>query len=259
MAWLFFLKSGFIYAAAANLEAAAPAAPKPAVHILESLFSASLTVQLAFLILAVMSIVSWAVILQKGMMFRKIKEEGLAFQDVFLKYNSFESILSLSKEKEHSPPAQIFRAGFEEMRKILKSEKGAAGSLSNVERALNKAIRIELSQIESGLSFLATTGSACPFIGLFGTVFGIMDAFSKIASMGSAGLTVVAPGIAEALLATGLGLFAAIPASIFYNNYIHKLRQLEMEFENFSMDFLNIAYRNFFNKYALEPDTFKNF
>ena len=104
----------------------------------------------------------------------------------------------------------------------------------------------EISAMEDKLAFLATTGTVSPFIGLFGTVFGIMDAFQKIGKMGSASLAVVAPGISEALIATGVGLFAAIPASVFYNHYVTKIKKTELMFSNFTTDFLNIAKRNFF-------------
>ena len=218
------------------------------INFLEALLTSSPIVQLTFLILLVMSIVSWAVIFQKGVLFKRIKTETSIFDDIFLKYHSFEAIYNLARSHEHNPLANIFHAGYNEMTKILNTEKAPdfLGGEDNIERALRKEIHIELSRLESGLGFLATAGSSCPFIGLFGTVFGIMDSFSKIASTGSASLAVVAPGIAEALLATGLGLFAAIPASIFYNSYINKLKLFEMEFNNFTLDFINIAKRNFF-------------
>lgn len=222
--------------------------PENSINLLEALLTASPVVQLTFLILLVMSIVSWAVIFQKWVLFKKAREENKTFEDIFLKYHSFEDIYSLARSRINNSLANIFSAGYDEMRKVVTPEK-SAGSFEgeeNIERALRKEINIELFHMESGLGFLATAGSSCPFIGLFGTVFGIMDAFSRIASMGSASLTVVAPGIAEALLATGLGLFASIPASIFYNSYINKLKMFEMEFGNFSLDFINIAKRNFF-------------
>jgi len=148
--------------------------------------------------------------------------------------------------------AQIFISGYNEMQKILKHklQTNAASihslrGLDNLERALRKASENELSLMENGLGFLATVGSSGPFIGLFGTVFGIMNSFNKIAVMGSASLNVVAPGIAEALLATGVGLFAAIPASIFYNGYLAQIRKFDLICNNFIIDVLNIAKRNF--------------
>ena len=264
----------------ADKTAEAQALPKPP-GLAESLLAASLIVQLAFLVLLIMSVVSWAVILQKGMTLKKTKEENRRLSGVFLRNSSFEDIYKLARANEQSSLARIFNAGYEEMTKVLAAAPAKApapppqaaaqaagaqaafpagsasgpqtagaplfsGGEDNIERALRKEIQTELAYMESGLGFLATAGNSCPFIGLFGTVFGIMDAFGKIAATGSAGLAVVAPGIAEALFATGLGLFAAIPAAVFYNLYISRLKKFEMEFSNFAADFVNIAKRNFF-------------
>lgn len=242
---LFFPRLAF-----SEVKEAGPESPalETSLSLLESLVAASPLVQLTFVILLVMSIVSWAVIFQKGLLFKTIKEQNKAFEDIFLKYHSFEDIYNLARSHENSPLANIFSTGYNELLKVLKFE-SSTGPLTgedNIQRALRKESHIALSRLESGLGFLATAGSSCPFIGLFGTVFGIMDAFGKIAALGSASLAVVAPGIAEALLATGLGLFAAIPALIFYNSYMNKMRLFEMEFEHFSFDFINIAKRNFF-------------
>ena len=241
---LFFLNSAF-----AQTPSAENVVDSANTHsLLQALLAASPIVQLTFLILLVMSIVSWAVIFQKWFVFKKVQESNQLLDNIFLKYHSFKDIYNLARSNEQSPLARIFSSGYEEMTKILNQETSSPGEEDNMERALRKGIQIELSYIESGLGFLATAGSSCPFIGLFGTVFGIMDSFSKIAATGSASLAVVAPGIAEALLATGLGLFAAIPASIFYNLYINRLKLFEMEFNNFSSDFINIAKRNFFKQ-----------
>ena len=223
--------------------------PQGSINFLEALFTSSPIVQATFLILLVMSIVAWAVIFQKGALFKRIKKEVTTFDDVFLKYHSFEAIYNLARSHEHNPLANIFHAGYNEMRKFLNPEKATdfLGGDDNIERALRKEIQIELSRLESGLGLSGNSRQQLSLLsGFFGTVFGIMDSFSKIATTGSASLTVVAPGIAEALLATGLGLFAAIPASIFYNSYINKLKLFEMEFNNFALDFINIAKRNFF-------------
>lgn len=220
-------------------------------NLLSSILSASLIVQITFLILIVMSVVSWAIIFQKYMFFKRVKEINASLDNVFLQDGSFEDIYSKARSHEESPLAQIFIGGYNEMQKILKnnSEDQSVHSLKgldNVERALKKASENELSIMQEGLGFLATVGSSCPFIGLFGTVFGIMNSFNKIAVTGSASLNVVAPGIAEALLATGVGLFAAIPASIFYNHYLSQIRKFDLIFYNFITDFVNITKRNFF-------------
>ena len=222
-------------------------------NFFDAVLSASLLVQFTFLILVVMSIVSWAVILQKYFFFRKMKSFNMVLEKAFIRDGSFEEIYGVARFNEESSLAQIFISGYNEVQKILKIKKARKNhssksltGLDNVERALKRACENELSLMESGLGFLATTGNSCPFIGLFGTVFGIMNSFSKIAIMGSASLNVVAPGIAEALLATGVGLFAAIPASVFYNTYLSQIRSFDLVFRNFTTDFLNIAKRNFF-------------
>ena len=220
---------------------------------LDAILSANIIVQITFLILIVMSVVSWAIILQKYFFFKQAKESNAFLEKAFLTDGSFEEIYSKARSNETSSLAQIFIGGYNEMQKILqnKPDQNATSvkslrGLDNIERALRKSCENELSFMENGLGFLATVGSSCPFIGLFGTVFGIMNSFNKIAIMGSASLNVVAPGIAEALLATGVGLFAAIPASIFYNSYLTQIRKFDLLFNNFTTDFLNIAKRNFF-------------
>ena len=223
---------------------------------LDAILSASLIVQITFLILIVMSVVSWAIILQKYFFFKDVQKANSLIEDVFFKDGSFEEIYSLARSNENSPLSQIFIGGYNEMQKIFKNRSKdtknrpvpTVKGLDNIERALRKAGENELSLLESSLSFLATVGSSGPFIGLFGTVFGIMNSFNKIAVMGSASLNVVAPGIAEALLATGVGLFAAIPASIFYNSYLVQIKKFDLIFNNFTTDFLNIAKRNFFQE-----------
>ena len=202
-----------------------------------------------------MSIVSWSIILTKRKMFRLTEVYNAPFQDVFQKAQNLNSIYEVGLQYKKSSLATIFVSGYRELSRISSSQlaenesanEGLLG-IDNLERALNKASSNELSAMEEKLTFLATTGTVSPFIGLFGTVFGIMDAFHKIGEMGVASLAVVAPGISEALLATGVGLFAAIPASVFYNVYINKIRKMELEFNNFITDFLNLAKRNFFKQ-----------
>ncbi len=256
-------------------EAPHPAPPLPEsqgadVSFMEAILSAHFIVQATLVILALMSVVSWAIIFQKWALFKSLKEESAFMDDVFLKSGAFEDIYNTARSHETSPLARIFISGYNEMRKALaqpqikagmaaaepaakKDSKKAdsrqiAGSLDNVERALRKGLENELAMMEEGLGFLATAGSSCPFIGLFGTVFGIMNSFNEIARMGSASLHIVAPGIAEALIATGLGLFAAIPASVFYNIFLGHIRRWDREGGNFSIDFINIAKRNFFHE-----------
>ncbi len=146
--------------------------------------------------------------------------------------------------------------GYEELSKVNTKTKGSdrsadsfsLSSLDNIERSLNNASNSEMTKLESAIGFLATTGSASPFIGLFGTVWGIMDTFQGIGARGSATLAVVAPGISEALVATAAGLAAAIPAVIFYNYFLNKSKIMVQEMDNFAAEFLNIVERYFIRK-----------
>ena len=145
------------------------------------------------------------------------------------------------------------RAGYSELKKIISSKQTAGSSnllsgMDNLQRALNKAVNNETSYMEKRPGFFShyRYGTVSPFIGLFGTVFGIMSSFQQIGAMGSANLAVVAPGISEALIATGFGLFAAIPAAVFYNHFVNEIKKVELQFNNFVTDFLNISKRNFF-------------
>ena len=145
----------------------------------------------------------------------------------------------------------VFRAGYSELAKIKKTSSDAdvmasqLGEMENINRALRRATASEVTHLESLIPFLATTGSTAPFVGLFGTVWGIMNSFRDIAGAGAANLTTVAPGISEALIATAIGLAAAIPAVIAYNYFNSKIRVLSTEMDNFSNDFLNIVKRHF--------------
>ena len=221
------------------------------IGIIEALRSASVIVQLTMILLAIMSIVSWAIILSKWNLFKTARIYNKPFEDIFFKASSLDEIFNLSKEHPKSSLTVVFRAGYSELKKIIKSKNTVSSNnllsgIDNLQRALNKSVSNEISYMERRLSFLATTGSVSPFIGLFGTVFGIMNAFQQIGAMGSANLAVVAPGISEALIATGFGLFVAIPSAVFYNHFINELKKAELQFNNFVTDFLNISKRNFF-------------
>lgn len=217
--------------------------------------SANAVVQLTLLILIAMSILSWAIIVSKRKQFDSFDAANKPFEDAFWKANSLDDIFDHLKDHADSSMAKVFRSGYLELRKMADSslaQKGEGNSapmlsgIDNLERALRKSIDSEVAFLENRLSFLATTGSTGPFIGLFGTVWGIMSAFQKIGATGMASLAVVAPGISEALIATGVGLFAAIPATVSYNYFISRIKKHELALNNFSVDFLNIAKRNFF-------------
>ena len=218
--------------------------------------SASFVVQLTLLTLVVMSIVCWAIIFQKKKQFAELERADDEFLDVFWKANSLDEVYDDIEKYGTSPVAQSFKAGFKELQRLADSDLAQKipggestqklAGLDNISRALRKSTDLEIASFEHRLGFLATTGSTGPFIGLFGTVWGIMGAFQKIGATGMANLAVVAPGISEALIATGIGLAAAIPAVVAYNHYLTKIKKRELELSNFNSDFLNIVKRNFF-------------
>ncbi len=218
--------------------------------------SANIVVQFTLLVLAGLSIVSWAIIFHKIRYFKALQMANLPFEDSFWKASSLDEVFASLADHPQSSLAQVFRAGYTELRKMAdstlaekteeSSEAPLLSGIDNLERALKKSVDLEISKMDSRLGWLATTGSTGPFIGLFGTVWGIMGSFQKIGATGMASLAVVAPGISEALIATGVGLFAAIPATVGFNIFLSNLRKQELSMNNFSSDFLNIAKRNFF-------------
>ncbi len=225
-------------------------------NVLSMILDSGPMVQFVLLLLLFFSVVSWAIILTKYRMIKRSKKENDLFLDRYMKINKLSDVFPESKKFRYSQIATIFRAGYTELVKIAgvrkenlpEKDTDASWSLEmkgmdNIERALNRACDAEATKLESSLGFLATTGSACPFIGLFGTVWGIMNAFKGIGVKGSATLAVVAPGISEALIATAAGLAAAIPAVIFYNYYTNKVRTMTVEADSFSSEFLNIVER----------------
>ena len=234
-------------------------ASKSAVNInaFEAILSASPIVQLTLLLLLCMSVVSWAIIWQKQKQFKKVQAENANFLEAFWKASSLDSLNSNISKYLDGTVGNVFKAGFQELQRIANSNlsdkfanKGTAmpklQGIDNLVRTLQKASDGEIHKLEKNLTFLATTGSTGPFIGLFGTVWGIMGAFHKIGQMGSASLAVVAPGISEALVTTAIGLVAAIPAVVAYNQFVSRMKREELEIEGFKTDFLNIAKRNFF-------------
>lgn len=225
--------------------------------LFDMVVQAGVVVQLVLLILFLFSVVSWAIILMKHFAIRKIQKENSAFLNVYMKSTKLSEIFPEAKKFQHSTLAEVFRGGYTELVKITRVLQGTStakdagetahpleiGGLGNVERALNRACGAEATKLEAALGFLATTGSACPFIGLFGTVWGIMDTFKEIGARGSATLAVVSPGISEALVATAAGLAAAIPAVIFYNYYLNRIKGMTLEMDHFSSELLNIVER----------------
>ena len=203
-------------------------------------------------LLVVFSLVSWAIIFVKWLNIRQAVNESLTFLDTFWQSKRLDDIYQKAETMVTCPIAQVFRQGYQELLKVKRREKNQEaggmqlGGIENIERALRRAMTAEMTELERLIPFLATVGSTSPFIGLFGTVVGIMKSFQEIGVKGSANLATVAPGIAEALIATAAGLLAAIPAVIAYNTFSQRIRVLGAEMDNFSSDFMNIVRRHFF-------------
>jgi biopolymer transport protein TolQ len=212
-------------------------------------------VELAVLALLVgVSAFSWGLIALKQVQLSRARAQSVAFLDVFWKGSRLDAIYQSAKELGGSPLSKVFCAGYEELTKLAQQSKDAPegamaeklGGIENVERALTRASLSQITELESRVSFLGTVGSAAPFVGLFGTVMGILSAFNEIAEKGNATLTTVAAPIGNALFATAAGLFAAIPAVVAYNSFVSRIRVFDTEMSNFSSDFLNIVKRHFF-------------
>ena len=216
------------------------------------------------LILLLFSAVSWGIVVLKTWQYRRAARDTFTFLQVFRKSTKFSEVQSITASVPASPLVGIFQAGYAELNTQLRQPttrgpsnleadaKPSAGavrptlrSLDAVDRALLRATSVEVSKLEKRVPFLATTASITPFIGLFGTVIGIMMAFSRIGAEGSTSLTVVAPGIADALIATAAGLFAAVPAVYFYNDFSNRVKEFASQMDDFALEFLNISERNF--------------
>lgn len=196
---------------------------------------------------------SWAIIIRKSLQLRAAQAQSVTFLEAFWQSKRLEEIYGKAEHLKESPVSQVFRAGYVELVKLTGEGNPAKGDggkvdgdgLENIERALRRAANSELTHLEAHTSFLGSTAAAAPFVGLFGTVWGIMGAFGEIYQAGNANLATVAKPISEALIATAVGLFAAIPAVIFYNHFNSKIRVLDSEMSNFASDFLNIVKRHF--------------
>ena len=197
------------------------------------------------------SLVSWAIIVYKGLVLHRARAQSDTFLHVFRKSSKFSEVNSVAPQLKASPLVGVFQAGYVEVNQQVRAAgQGEGGrpvvrSLESLSRSLARAATGEVTRLERRMSFLATTASVTPFIGLFGTTWGIMDAFGDIGRMGSANLTVVAPGISEALITTAMGLFAAIPALVFYNHFSSRVKVLNSMMDDFALEFLNIVERNF--------------
>ena len=211
---------------------------------MDLILGAGPVVKLVLAILVYFSVVSWAIIFYKFLVVQRAARDSERFLTFFWTKKRLDVVGQSIGDFPHSPLAALFREGYQE---LLRGQKGGDEEPSdfraadNVARALRRATTSETQRLERYLTFLATTGSTAPFIGLFGTVWGIMDSFRGIGATGSASLAVVAPGISEALVATAIGLVAAIPAVMGYNHFANKVNILTGEMDNFSQEFLNIV------------------
>ena len=212
--------------------------------------------KLVLLVLILFSVTSWGIILFKLWALNRAERQSTAFLDVFRRSAKFSEVQAVCKNLSESPLVGIFQAGYAELNTQLRqgaptqsaatvAARVTLKSLPALDRALLRAAGVEVNKLESRVSFLATTASITPYIGLFGTVWGIMAAFQGIGQTGSTNLAVVAPGIADALIATAAGLFAAIPAVYFYNHLAARVKLLASEMDDFSLEFMNISERNF--------------
>jgi biopolymer transport protein TolQ len=247
------------------LAQSAPSAPPAAgageidrnADIVRLVADATVIGKIVLLILLVFSAISWAIIFYKIWTFRRAQQHTGTFLGVFRKSAKFSEVQAVCPTLTASPLVGLFQSGYAELNTQLRTDKadpakppGTAArptlkSLDAVDRALLRATAVELNKLEHRIPFLATTASITPFIGLFGTVWGIVIAFQGIAAAGNTSLGVVAQPIAEALIATAAGLFAAIPAVYFYNHFTSKVKKFASEMDDFSLEFLNISERNF--------------
>jgi len=231
--------------------------PSPAggLGVVELVMGTGPVVQVVLWSLVAFSVGSWGIILYKLWQISRARRESHRFIAIFWESKNLATIHTASVGLRSSPVAQVFRAGYQELMQLTRAKRQAVGAeggfstdlggVDNVARAMRRQANVELTKLEAGIPLLATTGSTCPFIGLFGTVWGIMTAFLGLSAAHSSNIQAVAPGIAEALITTAVGLVAAIPAQVFYNYLTARVHVLATDMENFTSEFLNIAGRHF--------------
>jgi biopolymer transport protein TolQ len=207
---------------------------------------AEIIIWLVLFMLIGMSLVCWAIIFQKYFRLRSASKQSARFLDLFWASKRLDAVYEKCNQYRRSPVAEVFRSGYQELAKITAAgaEGKRADATDNLQRTLRRAQAVESTNLERYVTFLGTTGSTAPFIGLFGTVLGILRAFQKLGQGGAATIEVVGPDIGDALIATAVGLAAAIPAVIAYNYFNSSIRVLNTEMDNFSADFLNIVKRH---------------
>ncbi len=226
--------------------------PAPPESVLDLIFAAGPVVKGVLALLILMSIVTWGIVFTKAVQIGRAKKQSAKFSSIFWGSRNLAQIHEATSKLNHSPVASVFAAGYRELTQTVRSrdvrnEPSDFNDMEIIDRALKRAKTEELTRLEYGSNFLATTASAAPFIGLFGTVWGIMDAFRGLSHVKSSSIQAVAPGISEALVATAIGLAAAIPAAIAFNYFMQQTRVLVRNMEVFCAEFLNIANKHFLN------------
>jgi len=218
-------------------------------EIWQLLAQTGLVARIVLFILLAFSVLSWAIIFHKHRSFKAARRDSREFLKIFRQSKKLSDIRASCKSLKASPLVEVFLAGYREIEsQAVAGEnpgKPRIRSLDAVQRALQIAASAELTRLEQWLSWLATTGSVTPFIGLFGTVWGIIDAFQGLGTAGTASLRSVAPGISEALVTTAAGLFAAIPAVVAYNQFVQRIREFGALMDDFALEFLNMTERHF--------------
>lgn len=220
-----------------------PAADAGDMNFFELMLGGGPIVVGTLLVLVLMSVVCWGIILLKGVQVMLATNRSAKFLDAFWKARQLDEVYENLSRYGSSPVAMVFKSGYQELVKVTKGGKNDHAA-DNLTRTLRRAAQAEMTALERWITFLATTGSTAPFIGLFGTVWGILQAFNKLGNAQQATIQVVGPDIAHALIATAVGLVAAIPAVMAYNWFNARLRVLHAEMDNFSADFLNIVKRH---------------
>ncbi|MBI3794874.1 MAG: protein TolQ [Nitrospinae bacterium] len=229
-------------------------APAANATIVEMLLNGGIATKTALVILVFFSVVAWAIMISKFFSYRRARADTAVFQKLFLRNKSLDDIYNAARKIARSPMSGVFLAGYAEFESEFRAaslEEDAANNryflekIDGIARSLDRAVAQETTVLERNLFFLATTGSISPFIGLFGTVWGIMESFRAIGLTGAANIAVVAPGIAEALVATAAGLVTAIPAVMGYNYFSQRVKVFATEMDNFSLDFLSLIEKNF--------------
>ena len=215
--------------------------------IIDLVLNASFLVQLVMLILIMASVVSWTMIFNKYVILKRARRDAEDFEDQFWSVEDLSPLYTKISASHHEPSGmeKIFEAGFKEFVRLNKQENiEPEAVLDGSQRSMRIAMNKEMDHLETNLSFLATVGSTSPYVGLFGTVWGIMNSFQALGTVQQATIAMVAPGISEALVATAMGLFAAIPAVVAYNRYSYDVERLINRYDNFMEEFSSILHRH---------------